>query len=132
MNVVFVNCITHLPTTEKYGESPLEKIGKHNVDGVSFVYEQYPDTLNIRVKYTSCYLLKSKKNNWIPCSEVYNDTPGTVEASEMLPIEGVMHVMVQQESSDIVTLRNNITNEIIQIPKLIVIDLWQNQRILIV
>jgi hypothetical protein len=50
MNGVLVNCITHLPTTKQYSEAPLEKIGKQNVDGMSFVYENYPETLTIRVK----------------------------------------------------------------------------------
>jgi hypothetical protein len=57
---------------------------------------------------------------------VYNDTPGAVEADEMFPIDGVMHVVVQQESSDIVTVRNNITNEIIQMLKQIVIAILNN------
>jgi hypothetical protein len=63
MNGVLVNCITHLPTTAQYGEAPLEHFGKHNVDGISFLYEQYPETLTIRVKYTSCSLLKAKRKN---------------------------------------------------------------------
>jgi hypothetical protein len=96
-NVVFVNCITHLPTTAQYGETPLEQFGKHNVDGISFVYENYPETLTT-VKYTSCSLLKAKRKKWIPCSEVYNDTPGAVEAGDFFPIDGVMHVVVHQEA----------------------------------
>jgi hypothetical protein len=60
MNGVLVNCITHLPTTAKYGEEPLEHFGKHNVDGIYFVYENYPETLTIRVKYTYYSLLKAK------------------------------------------------------------------------
>jgi hypothetical protein len=54
------DCITHLPTTAQYGEAPLEQFGKQNVDGISFVYKNYPETLTIRVKYTSCSLLKAK------------------------------------------------------------------------
>jgi hypothetical protein len=34
MNGVLVNYITHIPTTSKYGEAPLEHFGKHNVDGI--------------------------------------------------------------------------------------------------
>jgi hypothetical protein len=113
MNGVLVNCITHIPTTAQYGEAPLEQFGKHNVDGISLVYENYPDTLTIRVKYTSWSLIKAKPKKCIPCSEVYNDTPGAVEAGKMFQIDGVMHLVVQQEASDIVTVRNNITNEII-------------------
>jgi hypothetical protein len=90
------------------------------------VYENYSETLTIRVKYTSCSLLKAKRENWIPCSEVYSDTPGVVEAGEMFPIGGVMHVLVQQEASYIVTLRNNITNEIIHMPKQIFITILNN------
>jgi hypothetical protein len=63
LNGVLVNCITHLPTTAQYVEAPLEQFGKHNVDGISFVYENYPDTLTIWVKYTSCSLLKAKQKN---------------------------------------------------------------------
>jgi hypothetical protein len=37
-NCVLVNCITHLPTTSQYGEAPLEKYGKNNIDGISSVY----------------------------------------------------------------------------------------------
>jgi hypothetical protein len=98
MNGVLVNCITHLPKTAQYGEAHLEQFGKHNVDGISFVYEIYPDTLTIWVKNMSCFLLNAKRKKWIPCSEVYNDTPGEVEAGETFPIDGVMHVVVQQEA----------------------------------
>jgi hypothetical protein len=63
INCVLVNCITHLPTTAQFGKAPWEQFGKHNVDGISFVYENYPDTLTIRVKYTSCSLLKAKQKN---------------------------------------------------------------------
>jgi hypothetical protein len=126
MNGVLVNCISHLPTTAQYGEAPLEQFGKHNVDRISFAYEKYPETLTIRVKYISCSLLKAKRRNWIPCSEVYNDTHGAVEAGEMFPIDGVMHVVVQQEASDIVTVRINITNAIIQMPKQIAIAILNN------
>jgi hypothetical protein len=126
MNGVLVNCITRLPTTAQYGEAPLEQFGKHNADGISSVYKNYLETLTIRVKYISCSLLKEKRKNWIPCSEVYNDTPGAVEVGGMFPIDGVMHVVVQQESSDIVTVMNNITNAIIQMPKQIVIAILNN------
>jgi hypothetical protein len=57
---------------------------------------------------------------------VYNDTPGAVEAGEMFPIDGVMHVVVQQEASDIVTVRSNIINAIIQMLKTIVISILNN------
>jgi hypothetical protein len=57
---------------------------------------------------------------------VYNDTHGAVEAGEIFPIDGVMHVVVRQEASGIVTVRNNITNEIIQMPKQIVIAILDN------
>jgi hypothetical protein len=60
MNSVLVNCITHFPTTAQYGEAPLEQFGTHNVYGISFVYENYTETLTIRVKYTSCSLLNAK------------------------------------------------------------------------
>jgi hypothetical protein len=125
-NGVLVNFITHLPTTAQYGETHLKQFRKHNVDGISFVYENYPETLTIRVKYISCSLLKAKRKNWIPCSEVYNDTPGEVEAGEMFPIDGVMHEVVHKEESDILTVRNNITNAIIQMPKQIVIAILNN------
>jgi hypothetical protein len=61
MNGVLVNCITHLPTTAHYSEAPLEQFGKHNVDDISFVYENYPEILTIRVTYISCSLLKEKQ-----------------------------------------------------------------------
>jgi hypothetical protein len=57
---------------------------------------------------------------------VYNDTPETVEAGEMFPIEGVMHILVQQEEPDIVIVMNNITNAIIQMPKQTVIAILNN------
>jgi LysM repeat protein len=57
---------------------------------------------------------------------VYNDTPGAVEEGEMVPIDGVMHVVVQQESLFIVAVRNNITNEIIQMLKQIFIAILNN------
>jgi hypothetical protein len=60
MNNVLLNFITHLPPASQYGEAPLYQFGKHNVDGISFVYENYPETLTIRVKYIYCSLLKAK------------------------------------------------------------------------
>jgi hydrogenase maturation factor HypF (carbamoyltransferase family) len=57
---------------------------------------------------------------------VYNNTPGAVKAGEMFPIDGVMHVVVQREASDIVTVSNNITNAIIQMSKQIVIAILNN------
>jgi hypothetical protein len=50
------------------------------------VYENYPETFTIRVKYTYYSLLKSKRKKRIPCSEVYTDTHVAVEAGEMVPI----------------------------------------------
>jgi hypothetical protein len=71
MNGMLVNCITHFPTTSQYGEAPLEQFGKHNIDGISFVYENYPETLTIQVKYISCSLLKVKQKNWIKCTIIH-------------------------------------------------------------
>jgi hypothetical protein len=57
---------------------------------------------------------------------VYNNTPGVVEAGEMFPVDGVMHLVVHQEASGIVTAMNNITNAIIKMPKQIVIAILNN------
>jgi hypothetical protein len=57
---------------------------------------------------------------------VYNYKPVAAEVGEMFTIDGAMHVVVQQEASDIVTVRNNITNAVIQMPKQIAIAILNN------
>jgi hypothetical protein len=59
MNGVLMNIITHLPTTTQFGGAPSEKFGKHNIDGISSVYQNYPETLTIWVNYMYFSVMKA-------------------------------------------------------------------------
>jgi hypothetical protein len=89
-----VNVVTHLPTSTIFGVEPLFNCGQH-IDGILFLYEETTRVLTIKVRYLSVSLQKAKRKGWLPCSEVYNNSPHAIDVGEMFPAAGVMYQVDQ-------------------------------------
>jgi hypothetical protein len=98
--------------TEAYRSKPvINGVLNINIDGISFVYENYSETLTVREKYAYVPVLRVKHKGGIPCSEIY-DSHGGLELGKMFLIHGIIHVMVQHSLLGMVSVRNHITDEI--------------------
>jgi hypothetical protein len=106
-----------------FGDEPLHRFGKPNIYGISFAYENYTGTLAIRVEYASLRLAKAIRKGWIPCSEIFDNTEDAVDFGEMFPVSGVMYIVTNDDVPGQVTVRNNITGVLSQMPKHIVISI---------